>query len=408
MEAKSQAVRENRVGVLYEDAANDDDAPNLATERRPSSSVAIFPVNAPPSRRKRQMAPADVSHPLKVATASAASKRLASSAASSASAAAASVAAAAASSSSTAAPPPPNADGSGTTAAAAAAASSSNGGVLGMATNPLSIELPAKPMDDHEFLDSRQVADADELYGENERALSNFIKLHPMLSLDATSEKILNKVSEMIDDFSIACKDVEVVTKWHDDLFLRPANAENGERPCVNGEKCVCRWTAIFRHGENSERAFVCREYVLPSHQKVFESTGELPRTVGKCLLCCRYFNHYIYTLARNSPKFCPKTPIQLQAFCNKITVPRPIDDAPSHSSSIGTDDGYRESVMLFVDEKWADVASSRNEMAALMWRPTVRFNSSDYQFVVDSEGVPRAIQINMAVSSQNFGLPAC
>ena len=97
---------------------------------------------------------------------------------------------------------------------------------------------------------------------------------------------MLNKVSEMIDDYSIECKEVEVVSKDHDDLFLRPAIQENAERACTNGDKCVCRWTAIFRHGEESNLAFVCREYLLPSQQTVFESKGELPRTVGKCLLC--------------------------------------------------------------------------------------------------------------------------
>ena len=63
---------------------------------------------------------------------------------------------------------------------------------------------------------------------------------------------------------------------------------------------------------------------------------------------------------------------------------------------------------MLFVDEKWADTSSSRNEMAALLWKPTVRFNSSDYEFIVDPDGTPRAIQINMAVEQRDFGLPLC
>jgi hypothetical protein len=34
---------------------------------------------------------------------------------------------------------------------------------------------------DGDILDDRDVADVDELYSENERALSSFIKLHPML-----------------------------------------------------------------------------------------------------------------------------------------------------------------------------------------------------------------------------------
>jgi len=212
----------------------------------------------------------------------------------------------------------------------------------------------------------------------------------------------------MIDQSSVETKEVEVVTKSHDDLFLRPANVENGERSCCNGDKCTCRWTAIFRHGEHSDRAFVCREYLLPSQEAEFRRTGELPRTPGKCLLCTRYYTTHIYTLARNSPSFCPNSAIQIQAFCNKLVCESPKDDAPSHSSSIGSEDGYRASVMLFVDEKWADTSSSRNSMSALLWKPTVRFNCSDYKFVVDCDGTPRAIQVSMAVEQRDFGLPPC
>lgn len=42
--------------------------------------------------------------------------------------------------------------------------------------------LPSAPLDiPTSILDARQVADTDESYSENERALSNFLKLHPML-----------------------------------------------------------------------------------------------------------------------------------------------------------------------------------------------------------------------------------
>jgi hypothetical protein len=219
---------------------------------------------------------------------------------------------------------------------------------------------------------------------------------------------MLNKVADMIDQSSVETKEVEVVTKSHDDGFLRPANAENGERPCCNGDKCTCRWTAIFRYGEHSDRAFVCREYLLPSQEAEFRRMGELPRTPGKCLLCTRYYTTHIYTLARNSPSFCPNSAIQIQAFCNKLVCESPRDDAPSHSSSVGAEDGYRASVMLFVDEKWADTSSSRNCTSALLWKPTVRFNCSDYEFVIDGDGTPRAIQVNMAVEQRDFGSPPC
>ena len=42
--------------------------------------------------------------------------------------------------------------------------------------------LPSPPLDiPTSILDARQVTDTDESYSENERALSNFLKLHPML-----------------------------------------------------------------------------------------------------------------------------------------------------------------------------------------------------------------------------------
>ena len=62
--------------------------------------------------------------------------------------------------------------------------------VSGVATDGLvgpvvaSIEAPPPPSSTSEvpdLLDDSQVVDPDELYSENERALSSFLKLHPML-----------------------------------------------------------------------------------------------------------------------------------------------------------------------------------------------------------------------------------
>ena len=377
---------DQRSGVLFEEDKDNNNQPT--SEHHPRfNAVEVFPCNKPPARRKREDTTLRTQSKRPAARGTAASSTTAA-ASSSITTTAAALTAAASTTTTT-------------------AATSALGLCSGLACNPCQIETHNSSRGT-DLLDDQNVVDKDELYGENERALSNFIRLHPMLSLDATSDRMLSKVAEMIEESQIECKEIEVVTKEHDDLFLRPAKSEINERSCVNEEKCVCRWTAIFRHGENSDRAFVCREYLLPSQQKVMEETGELPKTVGKCLICTRYFTHYIYTLARNSPKFCPKKPIQLQAFCNKISVPSPLDVAPSHASSIGTVDGYRASVMLFVDEKWADTSSSRNEMAALMWKPTVRFHSSDYEFKIDSEGTPRAIQVGMAIERLDFGSPLC
>jgi hypothetical protein len=217
---------------------------------------------------------------------------------------------------------------------------------------------------------------------------------------------MLTSVAKMMGDFSVPTRELEVVSKTHDDLYLRACRPDMGERPCVNGEKCVCRWVAIFRHGEETDKAFTCREFLLPSQHKQFMADGTLPKTTAKCLMCNRYFTSFVYTLARNSPSFCPTSAIQLQAFANKIQVDNPADEALVCSSEVGTRDGYRASKMLFVDEKWAESASSRNELSTLLWRPVVRFNASDYEFRISPDGEPMAVQLNMGVESQDFGSP--
>lgn len=273
--------------------------------------------------------------------------------------------------------------------------------------NPCAIErAPRADAQTNDLLDDAETADLDENYSQNEIALSNFLKLHPMLSLDATSQRLMQQVAKMVGDASIPSKELEVVDKIHDDKYLREAKGD--ERACCLGEKCVCRWLGIFRFGEESSRPFVCREYLLPSQEREFVRCGDLPKTVQKCLLCSRYFTSYLYTLARNSPTFKLTAPVQLQVFQNKVALDKAADAMPSSSSEIGTESGYHASKMLCVDEKWCDTASSRSELSTLLWKPVVRFNSSDYKFVEDSDGLKRVLQIGMNVESQDFGSPLC
>ena len=261
-----------------------------------------------------------------------------------------------------------------------------------------------------ELLDARDVPDVDELYTENERALSQFIRLHPMLSLESTSERTLSTAAAMVDSYALPTRELETVSKTHDDLFFRRANFEIGERSCVNADKCVCRWLAIFRHGEETDQAFVCREFLLPSQLKEFQSSGRTPKTQGKCLMCSRYFTSYVYTLARNSPSFSPKSCISIQAFGNLIESKCPEDEAMGHSNAVGGEQGYDKNAMLYVDEKWSDTQASRGPLGTLLWRPVVRFKSSDYVFVKDdADGEYKVIQQNVSskvASTTNFYQP--
>jgi hypothetical protein len=235
------------------------------------------------------------------------------------------------------------------------------------------------------LLDHRDMPDADENYSENERALTDFFRLHPMLTLDATSDKTLTAAAEMIEESSIKLRELEVVSKTHDDAFLRAAKTQLGERSCVLGDKCICKWLAAMRFGQDCEQEFVMREFLLPSQEKAFRNNGALPATHGKCLLCCRYFTSYIYTLARNDPSFSPQSCISLQAFGNAIEVSDAETEAFTHSNEVETENGYRLDVMLFADEKWAETETARGAVGALAWRPVVRFRHSDYKFVQDS-----------------------
>ena len=269
--------------------------------------------------------------------------------------------------------------------------------------------LPSAPLDvPTSILDSRHVADVDESYSENEKALCNFLKLHPMLSLDATNEKVLTTASNLLSEFEIPLQELEVTTKKHDDLFFRRAKESLGERPCTLGDKCLCRWLAIFRFGDNAEQAFTCREFLLPSQHDQFLKSGKLPKTQGKCLVCCRYFTHFTYNLARTSPTFNPTSAVQLQAFGSKIGVPDGcVTITPCET---GNEDGYKPSVMLFVDETWADQQSSRTSLGALLWRPTVRFCSRDYKYVKEPDtGEYVLIQVGMGMNDTDphFGQPA-
>jgi len=264
--------------------------------------------------------------------------------------------------------------------------------------NPPSVKKEAVGERGNDLLDHRPMPDADELFSENENALSNFIRLHPQLSLDATSDRTMAAAAALLGDCAVKTRELEQCSKTHDDKFLRRAKQEAGERPCVNGEKCICRWLAIFRFGEATENAFVCREFLLPSQLKTFNESGTLPKTHSKCLLCSRYFMSYVYTLARNSPNFKPTGSIALQAFGNTIGVEDVESETLLYANDVETEDGYSNHVMLYADERWADLASSRGNLGTLLWRPVVRFKSSDYVFETDPvKNEAMLVQVNMS-----------
>jgi len=234
--------------------------------------------------------------------------------------------------------------------------------------------------------------DADEAYGSQEAALSQYLKLHPVLSLESTSCQTLQLVADLVESTSIPTRELEVVPKSHDDAMLRPPNTAIGERACCFGDRCICVWLARWRYGEDTDKAFVGTEFLLPSEQATFRRSGTLPETCGKCLVCSRYVHTFVYRCARADPTFQPSAKIPLQAFGNALGVACG-DEVPTHSSVANDSDGYRPEALLFVDETWADTAVARGGMATLLWRPVVRFDSTHYEYVRDPDGRPRIVQ---------------
>lgn len=279
----------------------------------------------------------------------------------------------------------------------AGAAASSSAGTGPARSAPL--PRPPPPVNDADpaLLRGEPRADADELYSDQEQALNTFLKLHPMLSVDSTSHATMQLVANLAEETAIPTQELEVVPRSYDESMLRMPNTSVGERPCSLGERCVCVWLARWRYGDDTKKAFVGTEFLLPSQQRAFDDSGVLPATPGKCLLCTRYFHTYLYRLARSDPTFDAGKTVPLQAYANAVGVAEG-REFPTHASPVNSSDGYAPEAMLFCDEEWANTAAARTGMGNFLWRPVVRFSSNHYRYVEDpASGLPRIVQVGLA-----------
>ena len=104
---------------------------------------------------------------------------------------------------------------------------------------PSSFDKPPGTRKNDDLLQNLDCVDSDESYKSQETALAEFLKLHPMLSLESTNFNTLQLASNLIDDAAIATKELEVVSKSYDDLQLRPPNEALNERQCCLGDRCI-------------------------------------------------------------------------------------------------------------------------------------------------------------------------
>ena len=242
--------------------------------------------------------------------------------------------------------------------------------------------IPSGPphRDHNSLLQAEASVAPEEAYGEDERALNAFVKLHPMLSMLSTGQNVLEKIAELFPKTAVQDRPIECCSFDHDNLFLRPPHA--CERPCVCGTKCLANVIAQLRYGDDTPKAFVCVEHLLPSELDAFRNGKGLPRVPGKCLLCTRYTTTFLYVLSRHDPKLkLSCSMLQHQTHCNATCPPfrsdDPVADAssvPTHSSEIGGQMGYKHSCMLYVDDDFCNSSLAREERIGLLqWKPFVR-----------------------------------
>lgn len=267
---------------------------------------------------------------------------------------------------------------------------------------PYAPPMGAPPNAQQPLLSKEASVAADESYGADEKALNNFLALHPMLSFDATSHKTMQLVANMFEKAAVQVADVPVVPKSWDDRYLRPPNVQIGERGCACGEMCLCMLMAKHRHGSENDMGFICTEYLLPTEHEAFLDGQGLPKNLKKCLVCTRYFQTHLYWLARTDPNFkVSSAAIGMQAFGNVVASPDPVApdlthlsasmrDLPVNASPVSTADGYKPEAMLFVDEEFAGSSRAAREgrMASMTWKPVVRFKTRHYRYVRGTEGV--------------------
>ena len=281
------------------------------------------------------------------------------------------------------------------------------------------------------------VGSVGEDYSPSEKQLNEYRRLHPMLTLEATSADALKTLMERSSGrVDIALPELPVVSKSYEDMYLRPARTENGERSCIVGKKCLCKLIAQFRYGRDTEEGFVGTEFLLPAQRDEWQRGNGLPALHGKCLLCIRYFTNYCFLIAASDPDFLNAAQhgrLRLQTHCNvckddglakqllndhepanPAANPAANEDVvvelkegtlyvdgqaiPSHVNGKSNVDGYLPSAMLNVDQAFVNTRPGRETtLSELAWKPFVRFNSRNYKYMRDPDtGERRILQVGI------------
>ena len=114
----------------------------------------------------------------------------------------------------------------------------------------------------------------------------------------------------------------ECSVQFCSDFLREPSPISNIERPCRNGDECMCMLMALqapdTAEDVSPEDAFICREFLIPSVRDKVLATGELPDIVEMCLVCIRFkttFRYYKCIYDSYEPREL------LQNHCNTVNT---------------------------------------------------------------------------------------
>lgn len=228
---------------------------------------------------------------------------------------------------------------------------------------------------------------------EDDLVLSFFADL-PASSLELFNPEVLKHIFRIVERTPHRLPSLEVVGKQYEDSYLRPPDMAIGERPCVAGRHCICAHLGRHRFPAGDARIFVCTEFLLPTQRDAWVKSGVLPKENGKCLLCIRWWTHYLYTMARMDRRFRIRTSmtsidaspperlsgssVQERTLLERLGA----GGLPTHTNLADTKDGYLRDALLYSDEESVNAMAVRDGTASsLLWRPFVRFETAHYAF---------------------------
>ena len=274
------------------------------------------------------------------------------------------------------------------------------------------------------------ISECTEHVSDNEKLLHQLLSAHPPLSADLLRHDVLQLFCSMSERRSIELGDLELVGKSYEDQYLRAPLP--GERSCMRGSNCMCNFIAKVRYGAASDLAFVGVEFLRPSDSQIWLRTGTLPSTIGRCVLCNRYLVTFLYTMARCNPRVsiaprgtdvsadtnAPTTVVQKPSVrarrrhktCHTSAIAVDVGDGcddssgwytallPEYVNAVNVADGYHQSKTLFYEEELMNATLMRDtSMGNMVFRPFVRFCSSDYTYTRDHDGRCRIVQCGMS-----------